>query len=167
MKAFPDGEPHEVPGRIQAEHYDHGPQGESYFDTTPGNAGGVLRKRDVDIAGVHGDTVVGWTVPGEWLAYTIGVPADGEYVVAVRAAHQQGGATFHVGFDDEVVTSGPMTTEPAADYVTYREYVTEPMFLTEGDHTLRLTIDAMTAGDAGNYDWIEVREANAAPSPGE
>lgn len=43
------GSPVSLPGHIKGENYDSGPAGVSYFDTTPGNAGGQFRQGDVDI----------------------------------------------------------------------------------------------------------------------
>src|SRR5690606_32397539 len=36
------GQPHAIPGRIQAEHFDTGGEGNAYHDTTPQNQGGAL-----------------------------------------------------------------------------------------------------------------------------
>ena len=59
-----------VPGRIEAENYDHGGAGAAYADLTGGNSGGEYRSDDVDIERVAGSTNdynVGWMFAGEWL----------------------------------------------------------------------------------------------------
>ncbi|HOT73878.1 MAG TPA: DUF5010 C-terminal domain-containing protein [Anaerohalosphaeraceae bacterium] len=75
------GQTRTIPGRIEAEHFDAGGQGVTYFDMTAGNAGGALRTReDVDLAVVTDgktdyDSVVHYAVDdietGEWLVYTV------------------------------------------------------------------------------------------------
>ena len=50
-----------VPGRIEAENYDHGAAGVAYLDLTAGNSGGEYRSDDVDIERVAGSaTTTTW-----------------------------------------------------------------------------------------------------------
>ena len=76
--------PHAIPGRIEAEDYDVG----GYWDTTPGNAGGVYRHDDVDIeyAAAEGSYAVGWVRDGESLSYTANVTAGGPFTLNARVA---------------------------------------------------------------------------------
>ncbi|HEY0067192.1 MAG TPA: cellulase family glycosylhydrolase [Flavisolibacter sp.] len=86
---------------IYAADYDEGRSGISYSDTESGeywvatqkrtgwNRGGQYRNDGVDI-GLCNDSLtngyyVGWTEPGEWLEYTVDVPADGWYTLSLRA----------------------------------------------------------------------------------
>ena len=64
------GAPIAVPGRIEAENYDHGAAGVAYLDVTAGNSGGAYRTDDVDIEPVHGSAThynVGWMFAGDQL----------------------------------------------------------------------------------------------------
>jgi endonuclease/exonuclease/phosphatase family metal-dependent hydrolase len=93
------GSPVSLPAKIEAEDFDNGGEGVAYYDSTPGNSGGAYRQTDVDIEpSSNGTYDVGWITPGEWLNYTVNVPAAGAYTVWFRVA-SPGGALFHVGFN--------------------------------------------------------------------
>jgi beta-glucosidase len=83
-----------IPGIIQAEDYDAGGAGVSYFDTSPGNTGGAYRTDDVDIessgSAANGHNV-GWIGVGEWLAYTISVETADTFSVRYRVASNESG----------------------------------------------------------------------------
>lgn len=94
--------PSPVPGQIEAEDFDPGPEGVAYHDTDTGNNGGAYRPdSDVDIencsdagAGYN----VGWIENGEWLEYTVDV-TPGTYDILVRVASNTTGGSFHIEFD--------------------------------------------------------------------
>jgi hypothetical protein len=89
----------ELPGELRAVHYDHFPiNGEShtYHDTTPGNAGAEYRDDDVDISCGADGYVVTEIAAGEWLSYTISVPAAEYYAVSVRYAASADGGSLHL-----------------------------------------------------------------------
>ena len=72
------GGPTVLPGTLQAEDYDLGGAGVAYADRDSGNNGGAYRTDDVDIKmSSEGGFAVGWIMIGEWLAYTVNVPAAG------------------------------------------------------------------------------------------
>jgi len=93
------GSPVTLPTKIEAEDFDNGGEGVAYHDSSRGNTGGQYRQTDVDIEpSSNGGYDVGWTTPGEWLNYTVNVPAAGAYVVWLRVA-APAGASFHIGFN--------------------------------------------------------------------
>lgn len=76
---------------IEVENYDNGGAGIAYNDLTPGNEGSntppVYRANDVDTfpyANASNGQVVNSAQAGEWLEYTVSVPASGLYNFAVR-----------------------------------------------------------------------------------
>jgi hypothetical protein len=75
-----------VPGRIEAEDYDAGSNGQAYFDRTPQNLGGVYRNDSVDITRLFSGAspVVFATESGEWLQYTANVSTAGLYRCTIR-----------------------------------------------------------------------------------
>ena len=100
---------HTLPGTVAAVDYDLGADGVAYHDAqsknewgSPGlaNEGGVYRNDGVDIA-EDGDASggplahVGWTEAGEWLQYTVTVPAGGRFtaVLSARTAAPAAGET--------------------------------------------------------------------------
>jgi hypothetical protein len=66
--------PSQIPGKIEAENYDYGESGETYYDTDTKNNGGEYRNDGVDISSswdIDDGYIVGWISTGEWLLYTI------------------------------------------------------------------------------------------------
>lgn len=96
-----------IPGRIQAEHFDAGGQGVTYYDTTAGNSSGQLRTReDVDIAAIT-DGIAGYAVDsvatGEWLLYTVNCTLATVDLYARVASIQDDGQLI-VSLDGEILT---------------------------------------------------------------
>jgi len=157
----PFTEPIEVPGVVRAEAFDAGGQDVAYVDTTPGNEvehnQGVevpMRSRtDVDVGALDGDYNVGYIAPGEWMEYTIEVPATGRYDIGyVVAAGGGGGGSFHLEVDGVDVT-GAVPVAPTGGWVAYEEQgPIEGVALTEGTHVLRFQLDE----GAFNVDRLEL-----------
>jgi Carbohydrate binding module (family 6) len=103
-------EPSLIPGRLEAEDYKVGGEGVGYHDATPGNSGGQFRSDDVDIevtTDAGGGYNVGWSDPGEWLAFDVEIAQAGAYDLTARMAFGAAGTkTLHVEVDG-VDVSGP------------------------------------------------------------
>jgi hypothetical protein len=92
-----------VPGVIFAADYDLGHSGEAYFDTTtnsPYNTGSLYRNDAVDIENCSdvAPTLgydVGWLDVGDWMKYSVAIPA-GPFSVTARVAANATGGIFHV-----------------------------------------------------------------------
>jgi hypothetical protein len=81
-----------LPGTIQAENYDFGGEGVAFHDTSASNQGGAGSRNDaVDIQSISGGYCVCWSDDGEWLEYTVDIPA-GTYSIAARVATTGSGA---------------------------------------------------------------------------
>ncbi|MCP4292247.1 MAG: family 16 glycosylhydrolase, partial [bacterium] len=97
------GQPITLPAVVQAENYDLGGQGVAYQDSDPGNNGGQYRlSEDVDIescSDAGSGYNVGWTMPGEWVEYTIEVPVSGQYDLDIRLASMFPNRNFHLEFN--------------------------------------------------------------------
>ncbi|GJM25824.1 MAG: hypothetical protein DHS20C16_22390 [Phycisphaerae bacterium] len=97
------GSPSVVPGKIEAEDFDHGGTGVAYLDSDQTNNGGQYRPlEEVDIevcADAGGGFDVGWMASGEWLEYSVNVAAAGEYQIDIRVASETTGGNFHIEFD--------------------------------------------------------------------
>jgi uncharacterized repeat protein (TIGR01451 family) len=150
------GTPWPVPGQIEAEDYDAGANGETYYDLTPGNAGHRYRADDVDIGKWGSVYYVGWTQAGEWLSYTVDVATTGWYTLEVRvASYYNGTGTFHVAFDG-VDKTGPMTISipiPPAKWVV----LTRNVHLEAGQHEMGIVFDNQGGGSSiGAVDWIRL-----------
>ena len=147
-----DVSPHQaVPGIVQADNF------AGYFDTTAGNQGavygGTWRENDPDLQPcTDGGTgySVGWTAPGEWLAYPIQVPWTNPYNFNIRVANGSGtAASVQMLLDG--TNFGPVVSVPPTG--GWANWVTESvagLTLTAGTHSLGLSF---TAGGC-NFNYI-------------
>ena len=158
------GTPVSVPGTIQAENFDNGGEGVGYHDTTGGNSGNAYRSTDVDIeAASSGGFDVGWVAAGEWLNYSINVPAAGTYAVNFRVACAGRGGTFHLEANGASVTGG-LTVPDTGGWQNWQT-VSAPVTLTAGPQIVRLVMDSSGSAAVGNFDSFEfVSASTAGPS---
>ncbi len=132
-----------LPGSIEAAHFDNGPSGVSYYDTTPGNAGGQLRSGDVDIeASSDGGYNIGWTSAGEWLNYTANVTTAGQYTVQLRVASTSGGS-IQVGFNGPSSVWSPVTVPNTSGW---QSWTTVSLPVTLGAGLQQMTLLFNTGG---------------------
>ncbi len=151
----------EIPGTIEAENYDIGGQGVAYNDTDTSNNGGAYRPSEaVDLEGTT-DTGfgfnLGWTVPGEWLEYTVDVTA-GTYAVEARVASAVAGGTLHLELDGVDVT-GPISFSGTGGWQSWTTVSVEDIAFTGGVQTLRLAIDD------GEFNVNNIRIGEPTPPP--
>src|SRR5262249_9447472 len=111
---------------------------------------------------------VGWTVAGEWLAYTVNV-SGGAFLLQVRVASAGAGGRFHIELDG-VDVSGALTipdTGGTQSWYTLSRSVT----LAGGAPTrkVRLVMDANgPSGFVGNFNYFtfsSYRPPLATPTP--
>jgi hypothetical protein len=90
------GNVHQLPGTIEAEHYDEGGQGLTFFDSDAQNTGGAFRPAEgVDIqARDDGGFHVGWVTTGEWLEYTVSTTSPETLFVTAEVASALSGGSF-------------------------------------------------------------------------
>lgn len=152
-----------LPATLEAENFDTGGEGVAYHDTDAANTTGAYRTNvGVDIepaADAGGGFAVGHVRAGEWLEYTVDVPAAGSYDLGVRFASDSGGGTAHVEIDGADVT-GPMTLPNTAGWQVWQTIRAYGVSLPAGRHVLRLAFDSNAwGGDIGNVNWVDVRPA--------
>ena len=154
-----------LPGTVQSEDFDQGGQGVSYYDNSPGNAGGAYRSTDVDIeATPTGGYAVGWAFAGEWLRYTVNVTAGANYRLVARVASAGSGGTFHVEFNG-VDRTGALRVPNTGGWTTYQD-VAVNVWLDSGTQPMRVVMDSNGATTAvGNLSYIRVETLTAAPPP--
>lgn len=147
-----------LPGTIQAEDFDNGPNGTAYYDSTAGNSGGSYRATDVDIeSSTEGGYDVGWVYPGEWLNYTVNVAAAGTYNLDLRLAAVVGGS-LHVEFGGVNVTGtiSVPSTGGWQSWTTLRKTVS----LSGGTQAMRVVFDSGNV----NFNWISVSTSSSSTS---
>ena len=129
-----------IPGKIEAENYDVGGQNIGYYETTTGNAGGLYRTsatEDVDITtSTDGGYLVGWSIDGEWMNYSVNVTTAGTYSLEARIACTAAGKSFRVEMDGTTIaTVNPPVTGGNQNWQT----VTIPNInLTAGNKIMRI-----------------------------
>jgi hypothetical protein len=153
------------PARIEAENFDVGGEGISYYDTTPRNYYGQYRGEDVDVEwGVCMIPCadVDYVAPNEWLEYTIDVSKTWAYSLTVEYA-ARGNEAFHVDLDGQRLVAMGFVPLPATIYdpsqaFNYLSFKTMPTYLTAcipaGRHVLRVTFDGPD-NNALALDYIE------------
>jgi len=147
--------PWPVPGRIQAEDYDVGGQGEAYNDTESANVHGAYRSDGVDIEqSAGGGYDVAEIRSGEWLEYTVSVEQAGTYDLTARVSSDAGGGALRVAVDGTDVT-GTVDVPATGGWQSWTTVSATGIDLSAGEHVVRLTMEA----DLFNIDWFEFSAA--------
>lgn len=140
--------------RIEAEDFDWGSNGVSYFDTDAANTGGLYRENEaVDIETCN-DSGGGFKVTsietGEWLEYTILVREPGYYDVALRYATPNSGCTVRAS---STITdgSGQVTLAPTGSFTSWATAGAR-VFLGFGRQKLRLEVQS----GGFHLNWIQL-----------
>ncbi len=140
------GTPVALPKAFAAANFDKGGAGVAYRDLTSGNSGGRYRtSEDVDIVTSSDSSANGYAVnyiqSGEWLNYTVNVPADGKYDLAIRASSNQSTpAAFHIEVDGVNVT-GPISVPKTSTWGTFQWVGKQGVNLTQGRRVLKVVAD--------------------------
>jgi fibronectin type 3 domain-containing protein len=146
-----------IPGKIEAENYDTGGESVAYHDVDAGNAGGQYRTDDVDIkvtADTDGGYAVGWFNAGEWLEYTVNVPATGTYDIQSRVGSALEGRTFWVEFNG-VNKTGNINVPQMADWDQYQTVTIPGVSLSAGQQVMRVEMGLL---DFMDLNWINIVE---------
>jgi hypothetical protein len=183
--------PQVIPGKIQCEYYDKGGEGVAYHDSDSTNNGsGRLNPANgdfynefrmnegVDISytkvggtddNPYNDVMpemkqlyVGWTVPGEWIKYTVDVKEGGTYTIGLMYTSNGNGSIELV--TENNITSGIMpvkSTHKDADSIAWRQWHHWNKIDSLGSIKLEKGIQVITLKtiDNGNmnYDYIEFK----------
>jgi hypothetical protein len=183
--------PQQIPGKIQCELYDLGSEGTAYHDADSVNNGsGKLNppngtflnefrmKEGVDISytktgdiddnkysfiePLMGQLYVGWTVPGEWINYTVQANESGNYDVnLMHTANGKGTIPLSIDGRDASGQIIVPSTHQDKDTVAWRQWHhwnlasnLAEVELQKGIHVLTLHI---VANGNMNFDWIEFK----------
>jgi thermitase len=150
-----------LPGTVQAENFDNGGDGVGFHDTDATNSGGAYRSTGVDIEATSGGGFnVGWVAAGEWLAYSVNIPAAGAYTAQFRVAAFGAGGRFHLEIDGADV-SGSLAV-PDTGWWQNWQLVTASVTLPAGRHLAKLVMDSSGANAVGNFDWFSIAHSQAA-----
>ena len=134
--AYPDGVAHQIPGTINASHFDTGGMGVSYFDTTFGNLANGSRQEDVDAY----DGGVGWIENGEWLQFTVDVETSGLYTITSQVSTVSKGSRFRIEFGNRDVT-GSLLVPNTGSWSNFSTIIADNVELESGQQTMRLFVE--------------------------
>lgn len=147
-----------IPGTIEAENFDKGGEGFTYHDSDSENEGNAEYRTDsegVDIGTGNNGTVIGYTVTGEWLEYSIDVKEPGKYSYEATVSSGTSGS----GFSISVIKDGKTTnlcTVNVTNTGSWGTYIVQKgnfsAELEEGPQILRITI----TGSYCNIDKIKL-----------
>ncbi|MDD5687375.1 MAG: FG-GAP-like repeat-containing protein [Elusimicrobia bacterium] len=162
---------------IEVENYDEATtglsDGETYYDTTPGNQGGAYRTSEaVDIEAVVGASNgydIGYVEPGEWLEYSINVNESGNYKIIVSAGILGTANPFHLEFGPHGATSlvTPSVTVPnTGGWTTFTDVtVADSVTLAAGNQIMKLVMESGSVSNNGNFDCIKIVRLTADTTP--
>ena len=157
------GSTYVLPAKIEAEDFDIGGEGVAYYDSDSGNNGSQYRtEENVDIeacSDAGGGYGVGWIEPGEWLEYTVAVPAAGQYTIDIRVSSLSEGGTFRIEFAGEDKT-GDVDVPVTTGWQTWTT-VSAPATLESGIQVMRFVSE--TAGF--NVNFFEIQAPTTAVLP--
>ncbi|MBN1951779.1 MAG: glycoside hydrolase family 9 protein [Bacteroidales bacterium] len=119
------GTPSQIPGKIEAVHYDYGEINESWYDSDADNHGGSFRQDGVDIAPTWDPLdadgyYVGWISTGEWLIYTVDVN-DTIADLELRVATWNSGGKIELELDGTKIAEADVPVLQAWTTVTVPE----------------------------------------------
>ena len=138
--AYNNSRPFIVPGKIEAEQYDLGMPGKTYYDTTKGNSSsGFWRSDDVDIPSKNNQHQVIQMEPEEWLEYSINVSKTGFYQIDITYAASKDGAIRFLIKDEPLLNL--INLAPTKDQKLQTRSISDPFQLSSGDHVLRLAVE--------------------------
>jgi hypothetical protein len=135
-----------IPGTLQVEMYDKGMEGVAYNDNTSQNEGNADFRTDngVDIVKGNGGQVIGYTVAGEWLIYTVTVETEKVYYWNAFVSSGASGGAFRIYMGNTDIT-GKILVPRTSSWDTYTQVSGETkVALPAGTYQLRLAIE--TAG---------------------
>jgi len=153
------GKVHQIPGKIEAEHYDEGKPGVAYHDVEEKNLGADYRKatqvdieKRSDASNGHG---IGWTRKGEWLNYTVEVKEAGTYTIEMPVASNKQGGIFHLEIKGRDVT-GPIRIPDTGGWQILKMLHHKNVKLTKGRHVIRVVMDEQgPSGSIGDIDYFK------------
>lgn len=135
-----------IPGKIEAEEFDFGGEGNAYHDNDEQNRNGGNRNEGVDM----NNTAIGYTQKGEWIEYTVNVEKGGIYDINARVASGSDGSAFKLYLNDKAIT-GDMKVPNTGDWSVFTTVTEEGVKLEKGEQVLKLEI----TGDWVDMDYME------------
>jgi len=151
-----------LPGKLEAENFDHGGEGIVFHDFDVANIPGKYRTAEaVDIDTTSdGSYCVTNIVKEEWLRYSVNVETAGTYSLEVRVASAETGKKFRILVDNQDITGNVQV--PNTGGLQSWQILTVPLkvsSLLKGSKT----IEIQTNTSGFNLDYLNFKILNQAP----
>lgn len=139
--AYPDGNPHKIPGTINPTWFDQGGEWVGYHDLTTTNDGdGIRQEQGVDTEYRLPEGTIGGIGHKEWLEYTVEVLQDGNYTFELLFASAGRYGKFHLEFDGTDKT-GQVSVATTGSYSKFAATKIEGIALKKGIQIMRIFFD--------------------------
>jgi len=150
--------PHQIPGKIEAEHYDEGNPGKAYYDVDKNNHGADYREatqvdieKRPDASNGHG---IGWTRKGEWLNYTVNVKESGTYTIEMPVASNKIGGLFKLEIEGKALCK-PIHIPDTGGWDKLKLIKCEGVKLVKGRRVIRVVMLSQgQSGSIGDIDYF-------------
>ncbi|MDO7171626.1 carbohydrate-binding protein [Mariniflexile sp. AS56] len=172
MGNLPDYQMNELPTTIEAENYDFfsgAAEGRTYHDVSTGNSGTEYRANDdvdLEVCSEGGYNITNIET-GEWLTYTVNVPANGIYNMSIRYASANANGTIKFNLGDVDVTSDVVVPFGGANSTGLTDWkdlqVASNLRLSKGVQALRLVFNGASNAFKLNNFTISLVEADPDP----
>ena len=161
--------PFPIPGTIQAENFNVGPDGTEYHDTTAQNTSGAYRPSEgVDIARSGSGYVLTNTVAGEWLRYdvatssdaaraTTGSVASNRYLFTARLSAKGSGGWFSIKPEGANWSAVSVSVPDTGGWTSFRT-IERVFWLPARFSALRLyMVKNGSSGQVACLDWFSLK----------
>ena len=153
------GKVHQIPGKIEAEHYDEGAPGKAYYDVDEKNLGTDYREvtqvdieKRSDASNGHG---IGWTRKGEWLNYSVDVKEPGTYTIEMPVASKKMGGLFVLAIEGKDICL-PIQIPDTGGWDKLKVIKCAGVKLTKGRHVIRVMMLVQgQSGSIGDIDYFK------------
>jgi hypothetical protein len=146
-----NSKPIAIPGKLEFEMFDNGIEGIAYKDSDSKNEGDANFRTDcgVDIFNGNGGKVIGNTVVGEWLVYTVNVETGQVYDWSADVSSAITGSAFRIYMGNTDITGKILVPKTGSNIYTQVSGKTT-VALPAGTYQLRMAIE----GKSCNIDKI-------------
>ena len=142
-----------IPGKIEAENYDKGGNGQGFLDTDVENENSLYREDNAGLDSAGDAIIYGWGYANDWLRYTVKVSKNDSLDITARVSSPSDSTFFSILVDDKDIAK--ITVPNTGDWKNFETVTTTVPAITAGEHVLKIRIDKPYF----NLDWIEIAAA--------
>ncbi|SHK22695.1 arabinofuranosidase catalytic domain-containing protein [Fibrobacter sp. UWB12] len=144
-----------IPGKIEAENYDKGGNGQGFLDSDIENENSLYRDDNAGLDSAEGAIIYGWGYADDWLRYTVKASKNDSLTLTARVASPSDSTFFSVLVDEKNVAT--VMVPNTGDWKKFETVTVSVPAIAEGAHVLKIKIDKPYF----NLDWIEFAVATS------